>query len=168
MSVRRLAVVCLVVPLLLSGCQDAAAPEPKLPPPQAEPPASVPPKKETAEEFIRRWVAEANEAQVTGEVDDYLGMVGECDPCRGFATSVREVYEAGGHAEFEGARVTGVRKVARGHSVFDVTQSIPETRIFRADASEPEVLPAGESRIRVTLERPRGRWVVADMVGLPS
>ena len=66
MHVRRALALTFVVPLVLAGCSDEPEPTPQMPEPTTSSPTptateSETPEAESAEEFIRRWQAAADE-----------------------------------------------------------------------------------------------------------
>ena len=164
MHVRRALALAAVVPLLLAGCSDDPEPTPRMPDPTSSSPTPTPteseaPEAESAEDFIRRWVEAGDEMQVTGETADYASMTPDCRPCQSFVTSVEDVYDAGGNAEFAGSRVVQIRRVGDEPPTFNVTKDLPETVINRGNG-ETETLPAGRTTLRVTLGRKAGDYVV--------
>ena len=114
MHVCRALALTAVVPLLLAGCSDDPEPQPKMPDPPASssptPTASETVEAESAEEFIRRWQAEADSMQVTGRTKRFLALGPNCEACHAFAENVKSVYEAGGHAEFDGTEIRAIKR----------------------------------------------------------
>ena len=167
MDVRRTLALALVVPLLLAGCSEDE-PEPKMPDPSptASEPSPSPTETETAEaesaeDFIRRWQAASDEMQVTGETAEYDAMTPNCKACQGFVASVREVYDAGGRAEFAGTEITRIQRSEQKPPTYDVSMNVPETVIYRSDDGEPDRLPPGKTTIRVILDKTKSEWLVS-------
>jgi hypothetical protein len=166
MHVRRALALAVTVPLLLAGCSEKAEPTPKMPDPTASsssptPTESETPEAESAEEFIRRWVEAGDEMQVTGETATYSEMSPDCKACQGFVAAVKAVYRAGGHAEFAGTEITGMRRRSTNPPTFEVSENVPETVIHHGDTGKTERLPAGKTRIQVILKKSEAGWLVS-------
>ena len=123
MRVRRspfTAAALLGATALLVGC-GADEPEPKFeaePSPSTSvsmsPSPSVTPDRETAEEFIRRWVDASTELQRTGETRQLLEMSKGCDACRGFAERVDAIYSDGGFVDTAGWKIVRIERDVQG------------------------------------------------------
>lgn len=164
MHVRRALALTLAVPLLLAGCSEDAEPTPKMPEPTTSstptPTETETPEAESPEEFIRRWVEAGDEMQTTGDTAEYSAMSPKCKACQGFVRSVKDVYAAGGRAEFAGTQITGIRRRGTNPPTYDVSEKVPETIIHHGDTGKTERLPAGATKIRVILEQTRNGWHV--------
>ena len=164
MDVRRALALTLVLPLLLAGCTEDE-PTPKMPDPPTtpsstpSPTASETPEAESAEDFIRRWVAAGDEMQVTGETAKYDAMTPDCKACQAFVENVRTVYDAGGSAEFAGTTIVSITRMEEKPPTFDLMKEIPET-VIREASGEVRSLPPGRTTLRVTLGKVQGAWVV--------
>ncbi|QBX56063.1 hypothetical protein EXE58_11715 [Nocardioides seonyuensis] len=165
MSVRRALVATALAPLLglaLAGCQEAE-PSPKMPSTSAATPTpteTATAEQETPEEFIRRWQAASDKMQVSGETAEYSNMSPQCKPCQDFVETVRSVYRAGGHAEFDGSTITKLVRVEDEVPTFELTKTVPETVVYDAKG-ETRTFPPGKATISITLAKRQGEWVVA-------
>ena len=82
-----------------------------------------------------------------------------CEPCQSFVDNVSEVYGKGGYAEFDGSRIVRIKPVEGSTKTFDVTKVLPNTVIVPT-SGEPQVLPGGQTSIRVVLRRSSRGWSV--------
>ena len=173
MRVRRACVPVVVVMLCLwalAGCQEAT---PKMPKASASPSGGVspqpsdPPQRESAADFVRRWQAAGDLMQVSGETAEYAAMGPDCEACQGFVRAVQSIYAKGGHAEFEGSKVTRLVRVEKDPPTFELTTDGPGTVVHHADGTEKRY-PGGESSIRIQLGRRHRVWVVQYFGILPS
>lgn len=171
-------VVAAVVTVgLLSGCTSSAEPTP-LPEPtdptspsasaSATPP-TLPPEAEgtsprAAKAFARHYVDLINYAARTGDTQDLrkLGAPG-CVSCKAIASNIEKIYNAGGHIESHGWKVTVVSTVpAQPHlrPILDlgVVQS-PES-VVRAAGQSPTSFPGGKKPMTMYLVRSGPTWQV--------
>jgi len=165
MHVRRALALTVVIPLLLAGCTDDAEPTPKMPDPTTlsstpSPTATETPEAESAEEFIRRWQAESDEMQRTGETASYLKISAKCAACKSLAANVDDIYGDGGRIEFAGSDVARMNRTGGQPPTYDVVLRLARTVIYRGVGAKPETLPAGDMTIRVTLKQVQGSWSV--------
>ena len=167
MLVRRVVaafVVCSVL-VALAGCAEGE-PEPKMPEPTSSASSPTPvetsdePEQESAEDFIRRWVEVGDQMQVTGSVAEYAAITPKCDACQAFVRNVEQVYARGGFAEFAGSEFVRITRAGAEPPTFDVTKRLPKTVIHHGDSRQPQVLAAGTTTLRVTLNQADGVWTV--------
>lgn len=165
MHVRRTLALTFAVPLLLAGCSDEAQPTPKMPDPTTSsltpsPTESETAQAESAEDFIRRWQAASDEMQRSGETAAYLAISSECTACKSLAENVEAIYADGGRIEFDGSDIVRVQRSGAKPPTYDVDLALARTLIHRPGQAKPQLLPAGEMSIRVTLKKSQGSWVV--------
>lgn len=172
MPVRRL-LATFAVPLLLVGALAACSSEPdvkvepKLPTPSATSPTATEAAQESPEAFIRRWVAEGDRMQRTGETATYAAMSLGCEACKGFMDAVADVHKEGGSVDFAGTAVVRIDQVAASPPSFDVLERVPKTRIRRGDGTET-TMPAGTTTLRVVLKKGQRTWTVRYFGIVPS
>ncbi|MDZ5660675.1 hypothetical protein SFC79_02765 [Nocardioides sp. S-58] len=169
MHVRRALAAALAVPLLLAGCSEDK-PEPKMPdpPPTSTSPTDEPTETETAEaesaeDFIRRWQAEALGAQNNGDTKDYRELGPRCRPCSDFADQVDQIYANGGSVELTSLRVVGVES-AGGADQYRLTRVLGRTRVLDAKGDETQSFEGGREVLNVFLERTRESWRVKNFL----
>ncbi|MGH3345436.1 MAG: hypothetical protein ACRDO4_00515 [Nocardioides sp.] len=163
MFVRRTAVLAVAAAVLLAGCQDE--PEPRFEPTPTESPSESDPSEEpeaqTAEEFIRAWVALDAAMQQTGESSAYLGASANCTPCTDFAMRVEKVYAAGGEIRTDGWRVVSIQELQPGRTFRMVAVSSPQVVIAEAGAQEQRY-EGGRGTYDIALRRVGDSWKVID------
>lgn len=174
MLVRSALALALAVPLLLAGCTDE--PEPKMPDPtpSSSAPSPSPSESETAEvesaeEFIRRWVAVNTEMQNSGSVDEYASLSSKCNACIETAERVRKIYANGGFVRTEGWMLQKVtdRSGPRGGPILDLRiDSAPTTLKESSDAAE-DSYPGGNIVMRARLSR-NAPWQVIELTQVAS
>lgn len=156
MHVRRALALTAVVPLLLAGCSDDPEPQPKMPDPppssSPSPTASETVEAESAEEFIRRWQATADEMVVTGQTDTFLELSRGCSPCSAYAEQVADVYERGGRVEFGQSNVVAIDEEKGRPPTFEVEVDAPRLRIL-VPKEAPQIFSAATQRYRMTLKK---------------
>lgn len=173
MHVRRALALTLTVPLLLAGCSDDPAPEPKMPDPTPSSSAPSPTESETAEaespeEFVRRWVEVSNEMQRTGDVDAYLKISGECRPCKQVARQVASAFEAGGYVKTKGWTVRSITdRSGGGKPIYDVRVDSAPTELKASKSGKPSRLPGGDLTYRFRLNR-EAPWQLMQLTQVPS
>lgn len=158
----RLFVAATLLVLALSGCGDDD-PDPDADPTWTPTASMTPtdatdgPQRETAREFIQRWIEVGNKAQRTGDVAEYLELSAKgCDGCRQFADAIVSAYEGGGSIRTGGARVAGVRH--DGGEQWHVTLRSGPTVIRESDDGPVERLPGGEERLVVFIAQIGDEW----------
>lgn len=178
MRLLRAAVVLLVAALVLGGCGDDEpdpgdpgstwTPTSKPETPTSEPvdPLTEAPEGETAQEFIRRWVALSNRMQETGETEAFLAVAGpDCDPCRDYAKRIQDIYDNDGYFRGGTERILSFKKESATQWV--VTLKAEPTEYAEAEGAEPERITGGKYRSRLYLARVDGRWIVGYTEGVP-
>lgn len=171
MHVRRALALALTVPLLLAGCSDDPEPTPKMPDPTSSTPSpteSETPEAESAEDFIRRWQAASDEAQMSGDTEPYRSLTRGCVPCDGFASRVEQIYGAGGSIEFKGSTVLGIRSDGPDSNGHTVRVRSSRAIIVETKGAEPTTLAGGELRLHVFLRKAGESWLVGHYTILPS
>lgn len=168
MHVRRALALTLTVPLLLAGCSDDPAPEPKLPDPTPSSSTPSPTESETAEaespeEFIRRWQAAALTAQNDGDTSSYRLMGPRCAPCTDFAENVDEIYADGGSVKLSSLRVVSVQP-AKGAYQFRLTRILGRTQVLDEQGREQQSFAGGREVLNVFLEQVGGGWRVQNFL----
>lgn len=125
-----------------------------VPPPSPTPTATpVPDEPESAKDFIRRWQKEAFAMQVSGDTGQYRAMSLECESCDNLATTVDDIYNAGGSVRTKPGEVHDLQKVGgRGRvSIFEYSlRSFPST-VYRTATAKPEQLTGGTRRYQVNV-----------------
>ena len=175
MLVRRALALALVVPLLLAGCSEDE-PEPKMPdpPPTSLEPSPSPtetetPEVESAEDFIRRWVAADREMQNTGEIGDYAELSSKCETCMAVAERVEGIYSAGGFVRTDGLQVLRLtdQSSAGGRRILDVTVRSTPTVLKESAGADEQRLSGGTLTYRMRLTR-RAPWSLVELTQLAS
>lgn len=158
-----LATLLLIGALLLTGCS-TEEPEPKI----AEAPsvASTPEKKETAEEFIRRWAEVERDMQNSGETADYRGITSGCEPCTSLADDMDDVYGAKGWVRTDGMSIAHVEK--QPNRTFKVVADISPTTYLTAEDGTEGSFTGGSVIYLVTLHRVSGEWQLVNLMKQPS
>ncbi len=109
----------LVMGIAVTGCTgDEPQPDPtpivasptESPSESPTPSESAPPEAESAKDFIRRFVAVQNEAQVTGDVKEYRSLQRKCPPCMSLADRVESIYADGGWIKTDGWKIRAIRR----------------------------------------------------------
>ena len=164
MSARRAIAAALLVPLALLSACTADEPVPKMPDPTTSEPTSEPtqtetPEAETAEEFLRRWQAESDAMQVSGDTKAFLRMTYKCKACGDFVDAVDDIYSGGGSVDAQASTITKISRYADDPPTFDMFMKATKTVIRKGDGSV-ERLPGGTQGLRIILERRAGEWYV--------
>lgn len=156
----------LALLVVLSGCAEEE-PEPIMPDPPATSTTTSSPtteptaEPETAEEFIRRWVAESLRMQTTGDTDTYRKMTKPCEPCRSFADQVEALYSEGGRAEIDTFEAVRIKQQAEGINEYLVVTRASETRIYDSSGAVQDSYTGGQQGLSVYLTQAgRGSWQV--------
>lgn len=168
MSVRRTVAALLGAALLLAGCSDD--PEPRFQPTNSPSPSesatSADPEAQTPEEFIREWFELNTEMQNSGETEAFLAVSRNCKPCRGLASRVAGIYQAGGSVRLDRQDVTAVKPVSSAASLeqFDVTIKASPTLVRETRGSEIQRMPGGPNVYRVTLVQNETLWTMQNLL----
>jgi hypothetical protein len=115
---------------------------------------------ESAEAFIRRWVALHTSMQNTGHSQEFLQVSRGCQACRNLAATVEGIYQAGGQVQTEGWSIEWIKPEAQSGStdVFRVRVKSAPTTVVRREGAPPERLDGGVTEQRMVLTRKRGEW----------
>lgn len=172
MHVRRALALTVVIPLLLAGCTDDAEPTPKMPDPttsSSSPTATETPDAESAEDFIRRWVAVNREMFATGETQEFLALGPDCEDCKEIAATVDRIYGAGGTVKWDGWKVLQLapRGDPSAHAYRFVVQSAP-TRYRDSPTGAWKTLKGGRAVQLIVLAQVGPSWHVLESKELPS
>lgn len=159
---------------LLAGCTSNAepTPPPAPSPPSASPspsatPPSLPPEAEgtspqAAKAFARHYFDAINYAARTGDTEGLRKLgTADCVSCEAIASNIEKIYNAGGHIESGGWKLTVVSTVPaqpRLRPVLDlgVVQS-PESVVQRAGEA-PSSFPGGKKPMTMYLVRVAASW----------
>jgi len=160
--VHRL-VAALALPLALTACGGNPITPPPLTPATSTTSTPTPTEQpETAEEFIRRWVEVDTAMQNSGDAAEYLAMTRGCEACSLYASDIEKIYERGGSVRTAGWEILRMQPPtgpANTPSVVFLVRSHPTHYVPRQGAAE-ELLPGGQTKHRVELERAGTSWKV--------
>ena len=160
-------VVALALPLALTACGgDPIAPPPLTPVTSTTTSPTPTEEPETAEEFIRRWQAEADKMQNTGDTTAYLSLSQGCGPCADFAQMVRRIYGDGGYIKYGGTTVVSVER--RPGNAFDYQVVTGPTEYRETASGSVKRLEGGTSKLGVELARVADEWRVTDSYSRPD
>jgi len=164
----RILAAALALPLALSGglsvaltaCGgDPAAPPPLTPAPSTASSPTPTQQAETAEEFIRRYQAAADQMQISGDTAAYLALTQTCESCEDFAHSVEDIYSHGGNIKYGGTEILFIKH--RAGKTYDYRVSSGPTE-YRQRAGGPlKRLNGGEVTMSVELVRASHGWLVS-------
>jgi len=158
--------------LLLAGCSEdpqlKTTPDPTETPSTsaaASEPSSSAPKRETAEQFIPRWMRLFDSAADTGHTRNFerLNAPG-CRSCKSFLKVVKTVYRAGGDIKQKPAKVLWIRKV-KG-SMYDVRRKSDGSQMQPTPGSDWIVSKGGTYTMRVELRRVGASWKVSQYASI--
>ena len=175
----------LLTGALLAGCGGGAGPEPRAlvaatadptgqptteptTEPTGEPSAEPSVARESATEFVRRWISLANTAFASGEVGGWAALnAAGCASCAKRVAAVRETYGAGGR--IDGGRLEVVSLAAEdGPSVVAELTATPE-RHLAADGRTRSSADGGPLTLVFYLDRRDGGWRVTEIkLGVPG
>lgn len=142
---RFIAVPLLLTALLASACgggADIAAPPSSAPGPISSPPSpSSSPARESAKDFIRRWVRTSDAAQ-SGDLTAFhaLNEPG-CQSCAGYERTVRRIYAAGGSVEPAVTTILWIRKQPNGS--YYVRERVTASRYREREGAPWKTFPGG-------------------------
>ncbi|WP_232678676.1 DUF6318 family protein [Nocardioides sp. R-C-SC26] len=163
--------LALAAPLV--GCSGdpeprVADPTPSATPSTSAPATTAPPADETPEEFVRRWQAAADQAQTTGDVEYLLSISPTCRPCAEAMAAVREIYSDGGSIDVGPSSIRRVKILGTSERAASIEASVrvPKTLVYGSRGQSPQEMPAGEQRVRFSLVREQGRWLMASYARL--
>ena len=156
----------LTAGLVLTSC-GSDDPEPKF---EAEPSpstsASTSPspsataEQESAKEFIRRWVDEANSMQADGQVDEFLAMSPRCEGCATIAHRVRSIYKSGGYIKTDGWTIHSISPMGRtgASATYEVRVTSAPTEYQEAAGGAIESYDGGPRKYQMNLSRRGTEW----------
>jgi hypothetical protein len=166
MAVRRIAagtLAVLALPALLAGCGgDSSVADPPVASSPSSPTSSAPPAHETAEHFIRRWVAEDTRIQQTGDTAQFRTMSDGCKGCVRLANLVDRIYKAGGFVHTRGWTIRAISPI--GDHAFDLRVYSAPTTYTMSKGGPARHLPSGPARFQLRLEPAGGGWHVSYLV----
>jgi hypothetical protein len=170
---RLLIALSCLASLGLSSCSNATsstADPPPTPPTvsQGTDEPSPSPTPETPEEFVRRWVAVANQLGRDGEPGPLLAASHQCDDCSAIARGVAQIYDAGGWIHGGDWQLVGEITVDRHGPRFVCGFELEiEPGMYRASAdASVQTTPGGSARIRATMSKVGGELKMNDFVRL--
>lgn len=124
-------------------------------------PLTEAPKGETAQQFIRRWVALGNKMQETGETEAFLAVAGpDCRSCRDYASQIDEIYAKAGSIKTMGSNVVTAKH--EGGDEWTVTLEGAPTTYVESKGAEEETLPGGRYELVLYIVEVDGTWIVGD------
>jgi hypothetical protein len=169
---RSAAVVAALLAWTLTACSDdpepivepTPSPTSTAPTQPTSPPTSEPPERESAQEFIRRWQAEAFAMQVSGDTSRYRELSLNCESCDLLAGSVSEIYDSGGSVRFRGRhQVIDLVRVGkeRGTLIFEYTLQSPRSEVLDSDGNVSQRFSGGRNEYQVNVVRREGGWSIS-------
>lgn len=119
---------------------------------------------ESAEAFIRRWLALEVEMERSGETSAYDAVSNLCSSCRATSERVRDIYSAGGRVEPGGETVLGIQELPSkaGTQTFRVEVSVRPTRYQVSSSAKPQRFKGGRSAYKVSVRRGSRGWNVIE------
>jgi len=156
---RHLACSALLLALVLaSACGNhGAAPHPQPSPTTSSAAATRP---ETAQHFIRRWIAAGNRAQASGDVAALRRLSGpHCVSCRTFIGTIRNTYKAGGRIVGGATRIRGIKHL-RGFT-WRLDLAAGASTIYPRATASPVHYAGGPFSQELTVARAGRGWQVA-------
>ena len=170
---RRWYAACLVVLALVAGCSGDPKPgvEPDPTPTAVTPSASASPtvepseEPETAEEFLRRWVAEYEDMQANGDSAPFRTTSQGCSECLAISDRFESIYTSGGFIRGGDITVTDVRRAGRiGNAETWILEFDATTTRYREEARAPaQSLEGGHSGFRFVLEPQGGAFRIREL-----
>jgi hypothetical protein len=164
MSVRRILATALLAAAML-GLASCGGGSSVADPPISSAPSSSPaaPQRESPEHFIRRFYAEEQRMENTGQVDAYATLANKCVPCRHLERQVSQYYGAGGFIHWDGYSINSMRiydDPAGPRASYVIRYFAKPTR-YRASSDSPiRRLAGGPSVDVLTLVPTRTTWKV--------
>ncbi len=157
----------LVLPASLAACGgDSSVADPPVAPSPSSPTTSDPPAHETAEHFIRRWVAEDTQIQQTGNTRHFRDMSQGCRGCIKLADLVDRIYAAGGFVHTGG---WSIKKIdAAGGGTYDLNVFSPATTYAESQGGTVHHLPSGPAHFQLRLTPTGNGWRVSSLVQVDS
>jgi hypothetical protein len=172
MQVARPLVALLAAALVpLAACSDdeptshpTPSPSMSSSPTESESPDPQP---ESAEAFIRRWVAADTKMKNTADAHEYLSLSPDCAPCRRLVKLVQSFYRDGGFVDTGGWDVISVQEAPstqQRRPTFIVNVHSNPTRYRESGSGPVKTLPGGPGEYRVSLVHHDGSWQVTDYI----
>lgn len=119
------------------------------------------PEQESPEQFIRRYMAVSDQAQVSGNFVEYKKVVtSDCESCANYMRLVKKVYASGGSVQFDGTQILRFVDSPEGGTWFDFDFRVGDAIVVDEHGREVNRYPAGESRTAVHLQRSGKSWKV--------
>lgn len=167
MDVRRVLVgLVAALGLLLAGCGgDSSVADPPIASSPTSSATGDPPAHETAEHFIRRWVAEDTRIQQTGQTDRFRQMSRGCRGCIRLANLVDRIYRNGGFVHTRGWRIE--RIAGSTGNTFDLFVYAAPTTYANAQGASVRHLKKGPAHFQLKLAEPHD-WHVSSLVQVSS
>ena len=163
----RILAAALALPLALSGALTACGGDPVAPPPltPATFTASSPTpteQAETAEEFIRRWVAVDTKMQNTGDTAGYRAISEPmCTACDGLADQIEAIYGRGGIVQTDGFEIVAIdRRGVGSPATYDVSVHSAPTSVKPRSGAAWQHLNGGDFTYELVLSRTPGSWKI--------
>jgi hypothetical protein len=162
-----------VAALMLAGCTDDASStatpaDPTSPPTTASTSAepSPTPDDETPEEFVRRWVAEYNAMQNSGDTETFRGISRKCETCIAVADRMDRYYGAGGYVKTDGLTIQTLRVSKpndKGQRAVTIAVEAAPVEYVEKQGGQVQSLPGGSPTYQLSLT-PRGKtWNVFEI-----
>ena len=163
---RTSASAALAVIAVLAFAACSADPQPKFEPTPSSTTTSSSPsptqQPQSAEDFIREWVALQTEMQNTGETDAFLEASNGCRACKKVAALVESFYKAGGFVRTRGWRPVGFQCEHTGKRVScDVRMTSAPTTYKRSSDARIQHLEGGRFLEIFELTKPEQGWNVS-------
>lgn len=152
----RFALLGVCAALVLTACGgDPVAPPPLTLPTTSS--ATVSPQPESAEEFIRRWIAADTRMQNTGDTSEYLALVDpKCTACTGLATTITQIYQNGGDVSTKGFTLKSVSPSSK--NAFTVVVDSAPSVVIRRAGGKKERLQGGNFTYLLMLREQSDGW----------
>lgn len=165
----------LVMGIALTGC-NGDEPQPDPTPIVASPTESrsasptpsdsATPEAESAKDFIRRFVAVQNEAQVTGDVKEYRSLQRKCPPCMSLADRVEAIYADGGWIKTDGWSIRKIERNTKDDYYIDVTSA--PTKYRESASAQVKSFEGGRRRHHIFLRETGDSWLVTEVLQVSS
>jgi hypothetical protein len=152
--------------LLLAGCgHDTSVADPPVSPAPTSASATPPPKRESAEHFIRRFVAVSNRMEMRGDTERYLALTHGCRTCRLLAHQIASARANGGFYKSRGWLLKRLGVEVSGESGGANLDVISASTRFKTSAEAPiQHYSGGPLSFRLDLRRIGGQWRVTNVL----
>jgi hypothetical protein len=133
------AIAAALLTAVLCGCggDDRSGASPSQDPTALPSPASS--SIESAQHFIRRWVAAEARMENTGRTAAFLALSRKCDECRALAHNIARRYAAGGYIRWDGLRIDSIKAPPSSQRVMLFTiHGHSAAMTYRDASSQPE------------------------------